>query len=67
MSRKHYAAMAKLILEFRGKLENGFPADERAEHVLDRNLIVPLAHMLREDNSAFDYTRFLRACGVEAS
>lgn len=69
MSKKDYVKLAKLLLEFRNKQVDkfvhqthidGFNAD------LDRDLIVPLAHVLRKENSAFDYTRFLAACGVEA-
>jgi hypothetical protein len=67
MNKKDYVALAKLVAAFREKLVTGFPADEHAETVLDRDLIVPLAHMLKANNEAFDYARFLAACGVVAT
>lgn len=65
MTKKDYIEIARILSRFRGKLENGFPADEPAAHVLDREVVVPIAHMLKADNGRFDYARFLRACGVQ--
>lgn len=67
MTKKDYVALAELLLRFR---EAVIELDDRGPRSVDncvlRDLIVPLAHWLKRDNAAFDYARFLAACGVNA-
>lgn len=64
MTKKDYIALAKIIAAFREKADGNMVAGQ-IDDCITRDLVVPLAHMLKQDNSAFDHARFLRACNVE--
>lgn len=66
MSKKDYVAMAKVLDAFRRELLN-MGLSSRVDDAVVKRLIVPLAHIAREDNPRFDYSRFLTACGVQAT
>lgn len=65
MSKKDYVVLAKLLAEFRQKVE-GLPIDEDIDDCIVRDLIVPMARLFKVENNRFDYGRFLAACGVKA-
>jgi hypothetical protein len=77
MSKKDYIALAKLLVQYRDRMGNGVveacsqprPHVHLASALADayqRDLVVPLARMLKADNPNFDYPKFLDACGVRA-
>lgn len=67
MTKKDYEMLAGLIFNYRQ--ENAklllMAGDEWLIHAVDRELVVPLANKLKEDNPNFEYGKFLRACGLE--
>jgi hypothetical protein len=66
MSKKDYIALAKLIVRFNDAITRVEYDYEAQADCVARELVVPLAHMLKADNPNFDYSRFLAACGVKA-
>lgn len=62
MTKKHFAAIARVINETRG----GNPDSNAAQAALDL-VSLRLAGELRMFNPAFDKARFLTACGMEYS
>ncbi len=57
MSRKHYRAIAKIIAEMN--------RDFYSTTMID-NMAKEMASYFKGDNSAFNRTKFLEACGVGA-
>jgi hypothetical protein len=77
MSKKDYIALAKLLVQYRNRMGDGVVAACVKPHLdvhlasaladaYQRDLVVPLARMLKADNPNFDYPKFLDACGVRA-
>lgn len=66
MTKKDYNLIAKSLRDFHHALVIHAPCTTAAyDTEFARNLVVPLAHRLRQDNPAFDFGRFLAACGVK--
>lgn len=62
MSRKDYALIAKLLLNFR---VDHTMDDQVRDNAFVRDLVVPLSKALAEDNDRFVHDRFLKAVGVD--
>jgi hypothetical protein len=66
MTKKDYVKLAKLVTSYRDQLLHPTAPGWVDEHFV-RDFVVPLAHTLKADNPAFDYAKFLAACGVRAT
>lgn len=64
MSRKHYTEAAEIVKRNLERATDGVPEDMagNAEFAL-KNVANDLADMFKRDNSAFDRSRFMDACG----
>jgi hypothetical protein len=62
VSKKDYKAIAVILSQFLSRI-----GDEDTHDGFVREVIVPMAQMFKVENSKFDYSRFLAACGVDVS
>lgn len=60
MTRKDYIIIAAV---FKQMLED--PASAAAGPIALKRAAERMAHALKQDNSRFDYSRFLAACGIK--
>ena len=65
LSKKHYEAIAKAIKAQRGADTMHCNPAEYGELILDR-LAEDLGAYMERDNPAFQYARFVKACGVQS-
>ena len=64
MSRKHYIEVARVIRHEVDVNAHEYGRDSAAVNAL-ANVADSLADIFKADNSAFDSTRFMDACGLE--
>ena len=64
LTRKHFEAIAAIIAsELPSKEDRESDIAFEAIHMHTRNLTRDLSDFFKEENSAFDRERFMRACG----
>jgi hypothetical protein len=67
MTKKDYIKFAKMIAEEKERIVRDEPMLDTRELLTDELLTVShkIARLFADDNSRFDRSRFLRACGLE--
>jgi hypothetical protein len=64
VTKRDYIAIARLLIQFRARVSRMQTIIEVDDCVV-RELIVPLAKMMKEENTSFNYLKFLAACNVK--